>query len=105
MATYVVVLPLLPLLEIVLLGLELDDAVPQLLGFDAQLLCRQVVNVEGLDADGEGDFLLFFQLLLGLVALKLSVGEAELLEKNRVSSRKTQTCKLRDLLAFQVNYF
>lgn len=78
MSTYVVVLPLLPLLKIVLLGFELDDAFPELLRFDAQFLGAEVIDTEGLDADGQRDLLLFFELFLGLVAFELGAAETEL---------------------------
>lgn len=100
MYTHVVVLPLLPLLEIVLFGLEFDNAFPELLGLDAQFVGGQVVDAEGLDADGEGDFLLFLELFLGLVTLELGTAETELWErilisfflKNRSSVNLTESC-------------
>lgn len=66
--THVVVLPFLPFLKIVFLGLEFDDAVPELLRLHSELFYAEVLNVQGLDTDGEGDLLLFFELFLGLVA-------------------------------------
>lgn len=100
MYTHVVVLPLLPLLEIVLFGLEFDNAFPELLGLDAQFVGGQVVDAEGLDADGEGDLLLFLELFLGLVTLELGTAETELWErilisfflKNRSSVNSTESC-------------
>lgn len=71
METYVVVLTLLPLLQIVLLSFQFDDQVPQLGGLGAQLLLVQAGQVQGLDTDGQGDLLLLVQLLLGLVAVHL----------------------------------
>lgn len=71
LSTYVVVLTLLPLLQIVLLSLQLDDQVPQLDGLGAQLLLSETGQVQRLDADGQGDLLLLVQLLLGLVAVHL----------------------------------
>lgn len=78
LSTYVVVLPLLPLLEIVFLGLEFDDALPEFCGLLSELLNGEVLDVQGLDADGQRDLLLLFELLLGLVAFQLSVAKAEL---------------------------
>lgn len=49
--TNVIVLSLLPLLEIVFLGLEFDDALPELLCLHSQFLYSQVLDVKGLDAD------------------------------------------------------
>lgn len=76
---YVIVLPLLPLLKIVFLGLEFDDAFPEFSGFLSELVYGKVLNVQGLDADGQRDLLFFLELLLGLVAFQLSVAKAELL--------------------------
>lgn len=78
LGTHVVVLPLLPLLEIVLLGLKFDNAVPELLSLVAQLVYVKVVDVKGLDADGQGDLLLLLKLLLGLVALQLCATQTKL---------------------------
>lgn len=75
---YVVVLSLLSLLKVVFLSLELDDALPELDGLLAQFVHRQAFDVQGFDADRQRDLLLFFQLLLGLVALQLGIAEAEL---------------------------
>ena len=73
MCTYIVVLPLLSLLQVVLLSLEPDNGLPQLGGLALELVVVHGVEVEGLDADGQGDLLLLFQLLLGLGHLTASV--------------------------------
>merc|ERR1719365_433129 len=58
---------LLPLLlVVVLVGLQLNDNVEQLGGLSLQVVGVHGVEFEGLDSDGEGDLLLFLQLLLGL---------------------------------------
>lgn len=75
-------MPLLPLLQIVLLGLEFDDALPEFGGLLSELVHGEILDAERLDADGEGDLLLFFQLLLGLVALQLGAAQTELLKNN-----------------------
>lgn len=69
-STHVVVLALLPLLQIVLLGFQFDDQVPQFDGLGAQLALVEAGQVQGLDADSQGDFLLLVQLLLRLVAVQ-----------------------------------
>ena len=43
-STHIVVLPLLPLLEVVLLGLQSDDGLPQLAGLAPQLKRHLSVN-------------------------------------------------------------
>ena len=70
---YIVVLPLLALLEVVFLSLKADDGFPELLGLVAKLLMVHGVEIKGLDADGEGDPLLLLQLLLGLGHLAAGV--------------------------------
>merc|ERR1719266_1179107 len=73
---------LLPLLfVVVLVSLKLDHDVEQLGGLGLQVVGVHGLKVEGLDSDGEGDLLLFLELLLGLghllagiVALSASSG-------------------------------
>merc|ERR1712045_954601 len=69
----IVVLPLLSLLQVVLLSLEPDNGLPQLGGLALELIVVHGVEVEGLDADGQGDLLFLLQLLLGLGHLTASV--------------------------------
>merc|ERR1712223_1915114 len=61
----VVVLPLLPFLEIVFLGLKSDNGVPKLLGLAGKLVGVHGIDIEGFDSDGKGNFLFFFQLFFG----------------------------------------
>lgn len=68
----------MPFFEIVFLGLEFDDAFPELCGLLPELVCGEVVDAQGLDANGQGDLLLFFELLFGLVAFQLGVAKAKL---------------------------
>merc|ERR1712190_333128 len=73
---------LLPLLfVVVLVGLKLDHDVEQLGRLGLQVVGVHGLKVQGLDSDGEGDLLLFLELLLGLghllagiVALSASSG-------------------------------
>merc|ERR1712190_197584 len=73
---------LLPLLlVVVLVSLKLDHDVEQPGGLGLQVVGVHGLKVEGLDSDGEGDLLLFLELLLGLghllagiVALSASSG-------------------------------
>merc|ERR1711931_551389 len=69
----IVVLPLLSLLQVVLLSLEPDNGLPQLGGLALELVVVHGVEVEGLDADGQGDLLFLLQLLLGLGHLAAGV--------------------------------
>lgn len=78
--TNIVVLTLLPFLQIVLLCFQLDNGLPQLGGLGAQSIGSQVIDFQGLDAEGERDLLLFLQLFLSLVTLHLGTGHTELLD-------------------------
>lgn len=71
-------MPLLPLLKIVFLGLEFDDALPEFGGLLSELVDGESLDAQGLDADGQRDLLLLLELFLGLVAFELSAGEAKL---------------------------
>ena len=61
----------MPLLQVVLLGLQLDDLFPQVGSLELELVHAHVVQDEGLDTERQGDLLFLLQLLLGLVALNL----------------------------------
>merc|ERR1719233_1188682 len=61
-----VVLVQLPLLVVVLVSLQGHDGVPDLVRLPPQLIRVHGVEVEGLDADGQGDLHLLLHLFLGL---------------------------------------
>lgn len=78
--TYVIVLAFHSFLHVILLSLQFDDKVPHLLSLGAEARRADAVNIERLDADGEGDLLLLGQLLTGLAQLalgRLDVGELQ----------------------------
>merc|ERR1740116_561173 len=68
-----VVLVQLPLLVVVLVGLEGDDGAPDLVGFVLQFVGVHLLKGQGLDADGQGDLHLLLDLLLRLGHLFASV--------------------------------
>ena len=82
--TYVVVLSLLPLLEVVLLCLESDDGIPELAGLGHEVIVGHAVEVEGLDADGERDLLFLLELLLGLGHLAAGILNAGNLNEKKI---------------------
>ena len=65
-STYIVILPLLPFLEIVLLSFKPDNGIPQFLGFGLQLVGVHGIDVQRFDPNGQGDPFLLLKLLLGL---------------------------------------
>merc|ERR1712051_475635 len=68
-----VILVKLPLLIVVLVGLELEDCIKDLLSLALQLVRVHAVQVQGLDADSQGNLHLLLNLLLGLGHLFASV--------------------------------
>merc|ERR1711936_971641 len=68
-----IILVKLPLLIVVLVGLELENRVEDLLSLLLQLVRVHAVQVEGLDADSQGNLHLFLNLLLCLGHLFASV--------------------------------
>merc|ERR1711863_147594 len=68
-----VILVKLSLLIVVLVGLELEDCVEDLLSLALQLVGVHAVQVQGLDADSQGNLHLLLNLLLGLGHLFASV--------------------------------
>jgi hypothetical protein len=76
--TYVIVLPLLPLLEIVFLGLKFDNAFPEFMSLYSELVYGETFDAQRFDADGQRDLLFLLKLFLGLVTFQLSVAKAEL---------------------------
>merc|ERR1712038_1529193 len=69
----IVILSLLAFLKIVLFSLQPDNGFPKFGGFALKLFVVHGIEIQGLDADGQGDLLLLFQLLLGLGHLAASV--------------------------------
>merc|ERR1719337_186552 len=61
----IVVLSLLSFFKIVFFSLEADNGIPEFGSFVCKLVTIHGVQVKGLDADGEGDFLFFFQSDIG----------------------------------------
>lgn len=85
--THIVLLTLLPLLQIVLFGFKFDYGLPQFGRLGAELVDRQALDLQGLDANAQRNFLLLFQLLLCLAALDLRRREIALHPKrNRLGS-------------------
>jgi hypothetical protein len=85
--TYVVVLSLHPLFQVVFLGLQLDNGLPELVGLGTELGGAHAGELEGLDAEAQGDLLLLLELFLGLAALNLGVAQVELSKVKRVRLR------------------
>merc|ERR1712002_1015712 len=69
----IVILSLLALLQVVLLSLQPDDGFPQFGGLALELFEFHGFQVEGFDANGQGDFFLLLELLLGLGHLATGV--------------------------------
>merc|ERR1712038_845632 len=69
----IVILSLLAFLKIVLFSLQPNNGFPKFGGFALELFVVHGVKIQRLDADGQGDLLLLFQLLLSLGHLATSI--------------------------------